>query len=565
MTGSARKLMTCDCETDPFLHQRVPQPFLWGLYDGKMYTHFQTTKEFVRAVENKHIVLYAHNGGKFDYMFLLSFVGETRVQIINGRIVSMMLGKAELRDSYSIVPVPLRDVQKDEIQMWKLEANAREQYMEEIIAYNRGDCVYLYNLVKAYRDIAGKQKTIASNALAFSKRLGIDPGKTNHRFDRDFRLFFFGGRTQCFQAGKHQDISLLDIHSAYPFAMTHEHPTGSEFYWRDDFGNMTDAEISRSFIVIECTSRGAFPMRTKQGLEFPHEYNEFHITGWEYLAARDLGLIDNVIIHSVRYTNQTITFREYVDHWYTYKNSHPKKTNPIEYTIGKIMMNSLYGKLAQNPANYFDYKIVKGGTAICFQPQPLNDDPDRCCYCSEPMLNHGWKLEREYANHEIHIRESLWRFKYRFGVEWEAKGLYKNVATGASITGFTRAHLLRAMHALGIENIIYCDTDGIACTENSKFANLSYTNALGDWEIEDDRAPIAYFGGKKLYAIKHSFNDPKTGKPKEKLATKGARLKFSDIVDLVNGKTIVWENPAPTFSIDGTANFIVRRIRATAK
>lgn len=195
------------------------------------------------------------------------------------------------------------------------------------------------------------------------------------------------------------------------------------------------------------------------------------------------------------------------------------------------------------------------------------------------MIDHGWKLEREYGNHEIHIRESLWRFKYRYGVEWEAKGLFKNVATGASITGFTRAHLLRAMHKLGIEHVIYCDTDGITCTADAHFDNLSFTDALGDWGYEDQGSPIGHFGGKKLYAIKLS-----TGKVK--LATKGARMNEREVIklidgisvrhsvkdddlalnrmlEIVNGETFLWENPAPSFAIDGSANFVKRRIRRT--
>jgi hypothetical protein len=296
-------------------------------------------------------------------------------------------------------------------------------------------------------------------------------------------------------------------------------------------------------------------------LEFPCEYNEFNVTGWEYLAARDLGLIKDVKIGSVYYTNNVINFTDYVKHWYEYKDANPKKTNPIEYTIGKIMMNSLYGKLAQNPARYFDYKIVKGGTPICYQPKP--DEQDNCVICGQRMLDHGWKLEREYDQHEIHIRESLWRIKYQFGVEWTGKTIYKNVATGASITGFTRAHLLRAMHGLGIHNVIYCDTDGIACQETANFDALSYTKALGDWDIEERCAPVGHFGGKKLYAIRLSKTDPKTGKSLEKIATKGSRLKFDDIVRIVNGETIEWKNDFPTFAIDGSATWITRKIRRT--
>lgn len=558
-----RKVHTCDCETDPFLHGRVPEPFLWGRYDGKNFHTYETTADFVADVINRHIVLYAHNGGKFDFMFLLNYVKETRVQIINGRIVSMMLGQAELRDSFSIVPVGMGSIQKEEIAMWKLEKAVRADHMEEILFRNKTDCIYLYNLVTTYRAIAGKQKTIASNALTFAKKLGVDVGRTNHRHDSNFRPFFYGGRTQCFQKGSFKDISLLDIHSAYPFAMTHYHPTSDDFHRRSDIEGFTDEEIQRGFLIIECTSRGAFPLRTKAGLSFPHEYNEFKVTGWEYIAARDLGLISDVKIHSFRYTPNKITFAPYVKHWYEYKNIHDKKTNPIEYTIGKIMMNSLYGKTAQNPAKYWDYKIVAGGTHICYEPEISTTDPDLCRLCNCKMIDHGWRLDREFGNHEIQKRESLWRFRYMYGEEWTAKSLYKNVATGASITGFTRAHLLKAMHGLGIQHIIYCDTDGIVCGPNANFDALSYTDVLGDWEIEDKNAPIGHFGGKKLYAITLSKKD-KSGKHLEKLATKGARLSYTDIEDIVNGKTVTWNNPAPTFSIDGSATFIVRKIRATA-
>lgn len=559
-----KPIAACDCETDPFLAGRIPQPFLWGLYDGKNFHNYDNTGDFVSAVCERDIILYAHNGGKFDFIYLLPFIKSTKAQIINGRIVAMKLGKCELRDSFATVPVGMGQIQKMEMDVWKMENNVRHLHMPEIIERNRTDCVYLYNLMKTYRDAAGKQKTIASNALSFAKRLGIDPGKTNHRFDAQYRPFYYGGRTECFQPGTHKNLTLLDIHSAYPFAMMHNHATGDEFRWKDDLSGMTREEIQRAFIVLECTAKGCFPMRTKGagGLMFPHEYNQFHVTGWEYIAALDLGLISDVNIQSVRYTKETINFAPYVKHWYDYKARHDKKTDPINYTIGKIMMNSLYGKLAQNPARYCDYKIVEAGTPICRVPDL--DTLDNCRKCGDKGEDHGWNLEREYEGHEIHVRESLWKWKYNFGAEWQAKKLYKNVATGASITGFTRAHLLRAMHALGMNKIVYCDTDGIACLPGADLSAIAVTENIGDWEIEDQNAPVGHFAGKKLYGIQLSKTDPKTGKHKEKIASKGARLTFKDVERVTNGETIRYENQAPTFHIDGTADFIVRNIRSTA-
>lgn len=342
---SRRKIATCDCETDPFLHGRIGKPFIWGYYDGDNFLTFNTTWEFVEFVKRKKVLLYAHNGGKFDFMYLLSHMEEAaNVQIINGRIVSMPLGEATLIDSFAAVPQSLASIKKDDIEYWKLEANVRAQHMPEIIKYLRGDCVYLHELMTAYRQAAGTKKTIASNALAHAKKLGIDPGTTNFRFDNKYRPFYFGGRTECFQPGMFENISVFDIKSSYPRAMQEYHATGSDFHRADDFSGMSREEIQRAFIIIECFADGCFPIRSEgsEGLNFPRAWGTYHVTGWEYVAAKDLGLIDDEQIISVRYSNEKISFGDYVKHWYDYKNRHNKKTDPINYTIGKIMMNSLY-------------------------------------------------------------------------------------------------------------------------------------------------------------------------------------------------------------------------------
>lgn len=542
------KVYSIDAETDPFLFERVPQPFIWGLYDGTTFKHFFDTKSLVDFIRSHKGIFYAHNGGKFDFMFLLPFLeGIVKTQVIGGRIVSVKMGKGELRDSYAAVPEALGKIQKDTIEYWKMEKEHRETHMPEIISYLKSDCVYLWELMVRYRGIAGKRKTIASNALSFAKKLGIDPGKSNYRFDKKLREYYYGGRCECFKVGTHKDFRVLDIHSAYPYAMMQDHPTGCDYHVQNDFRGLDTEQIKRSFIKILCHSKGAFPVRKighEGGLSFPHAHGEYNVTGWEYLTAKEFGLISDEKIMRVRYTNERINFRDYVTHWYEYKKNHPKKQHPIEYTIGKIMMNSLYGKLAQNPARYYDYKI--------------------CPAATEVDSENGWQLYSEYDGHEIHRRESLWKWKYELGVQWEAKAIFNNVATGASITGFTRAHLLTAMCRLGMDRIIYCDTDGIVCHSDVDLGVLSMSDEIGDWELEDT-SPIGHFAGKKLYGIKLSELDPKTGDNKIKIASKGSKLAYSDLERIIRGETVVWKNPAPTFSIDGSAKFMQRKIKATGK
>lgn len=569
------KIATCDCETDPFDGHTIPRPFIWGYYDGRNYIIFDSTEEFVAFVRDKKIILYAHNGGKFDFMYLLSFVaihGEVKAQIINGRIVSMKIGKCTLIDSWAAVPQSLKSIKKDEIEYWKMSKEHRVKYRDEIIAYLRGDCVYLHELMMAYRKAAGTKKTIASNALAHAKKLGIDPGTTNFRFDQNYRAFYFGGRTECFKPGTWKNISVFDIKSSYPRAMQEKHATGSNMHRRDNTDGMTREEIQRAFIIVSCYADGCFPIRTEsvEGLVFPREHNTYHVTGWEYLAALDLGLIDDVEVMSVRYSDDTISFAEYVAHWFDYKNRHDKKTDPINYTIGKIMMNSLYGKLAQNPEKYHDYKIVPNGAPLpCATPRPDKNGKCRICFFND--MDHGWTHYTKFEGKTFHRRESLWKYRKRYGVDWESKPLYKNVATGASVTGYARASLLRAIHAVGAEHVIYCDTDSLVVTQFANTAALPQENKIGDWECEISNAPVGHFAGKKLYAIdidpkaKCCCIDRDGACPRHKVVTKGARLTFNEIVRVVNGESIIYNPAAPSFSLAQGIDFVPRSIRRTTQ
>lgn len=552
-----RRLIAVDCETDPAMHGRVPVPFIWGVYDGKQFFYFRSTRDFVEWIQTQNVIAYAHNGGKFDFMFLLQYLTATRAQVINGRIVKMNIGKAQLRDSYSIVPEKLATFGKDEIDYAKMESNVREDHMPEIISYLKTDCVSLYNLVATYREVAGTRTTIASNALAFAKKLGIQPGKSSWRYDNDMRRFFHGGRCQVFQPGIHKQLRVIDIHSAYPFAMMQDHPSGTDHkhITPREFLRLPRSEKQICLLRLSCFSNGAFPLRTKTGLDFPVDKGEYCVTGWEYVAAMELDLLRDVEFHEIIWHEGRVNFAPYVNHWYEKKRSTNKKTDPINYTIAKILMNSLFGKMAQDISRYYDYKIVPAGTFICddYQKQPYSDD---CANCGDRHDNHGWLVDVEYENVEVFSRSALWKYEQKYGEDWKGRLLYNNVSTGASITGFTRAHLLRAMHGVGFQNVMYCDTDSIICKSSADLRRIKFSDALGDW-ADEGTAEYGGFGGKKLYALKMTDGS-------EKIASKGAKLTFAEIMSIVNGETVQNRASFPSFSIAGAPSFVVRNIRRTA-
>ena len=158
MRDTKKPFYTADCETDPFKFGRVPSPFIWGLYrrerNGEVfYREFQSGRHFADYIKKQGIIVYFHNGGKFDIHFLADYLNKhEKILMINSRLVRGRIGQAEVRDSYALMPFPLSSYKKDDIDYTKLEANVRHLHMPEIRAYLKADCEYLFDLIEAFFD-----------------------------------------------------------------------------------------------------------------------------------------------------------------------------------------------------------------------------------------------------------------------------------------------------------------------------------------------------------------------------------------------------------------------------
>jgi hypothetical protein len=108
-------IATFDAETDPFDGQSLIEPFCFGCAwinpenGQKKYIEFwgdDCVLNFVGWLETMPpMILYAHNGGKFDFMFMLDHI--SKPFLIGSRIVKAKIHHHEIRDSYSILPVSL--------------------------------------------------------------------------------------------------------------------------------------------------------------------------------------------------------------------------------------------------------------------------------------------------------------------------------------------------------------------------------------------------------------------------------------------------------------------------
>ena len=528
----ARPIWTVDSETDPFKAGRIPAPFIWGVYTGESYHEFETTEEIVLFLYDKDVIVYAHNGGKFDWHFLLNYVPDgERITIIAGRLAKFKIGNCEFRDSYNIIPAPLSQYQKDEIDYAIFEAGERDkpENKKAISDYLKSDCVYLHEIVTDFIENYGINLTQASAAMKFwSKQSGIKkPNSGPNYYDR-MKPFYYGGRVQCFESGIINDkFSVIDINSAYPFAMVHNHAWGGEYESYDNLDGFSKEQTERAFICLTAESLGAFPYRGDDGsLSFPNDkqLRKFNVTGWEYLAAIETETLKRPEIHFVYSFLDKINFTEYVEHFFNIKDQAKQSGDKAQYLFAKIFLNALYGKFASNPEKYEEFMVIP------------NDELAEHCENNEWFYCRTINQDSSIVNRPI--SDDIKR--------------YYDISVSSSITGFVRAYLWRSICQCG--GVMYCDTDCIVARSIGPELDID-PQRLGAWDIEANCVEGA-IAGKKLYAFKKDNGD-------YKIASKGVRLRPDQIISVAKGVTLTYSPEVPTFSAKRAITFTPRKIKWT--
>lgn len=556
-----------DAETDKFLHGRQPYPFVfqyrnaferhtfWGRGADRVSMARDVCRQLVQFFRSREEpeICYAHNGGKFDFLFFIEEI-EGKIKIIGRRLALGHVGKVELRDSYLIIPEPLRKAgTKLEIDMDKFEWEVREQNRAEILTYLDQDCDTLLELVTEYLEEFGDKLTIGSTAMGMLRDLH-DYEKLSFREDERWRKFFFGGRCQVFEPGIHTGaFKLFDRNSMYAAEMKHtQHPIGGTYNATRTITDSTD------FAIIEASNLGigALPIRDRGALSFLCETGTFYATGHEIRAGLETGTLAVHKVIEAWECNAHGTFAEFVDYVTGRKieceNERDKARDAGDERLAhkfqirrdnhKRVGNSGYGKFAQNASEYHDFCMTNAGDDLPL-PQPKQDcaNPDECRECGK-----CWTIAEQ--NQAIVI--------------WKRPAIHKtfyNVAIGASITGASRANWLRT--ACSATRLMYGDTDSLLCEALDGIP--LHPTELGAWKLEPfgpkkiqtlDRVSLA---GKKLYAFW-------IGNECVKTASKGVRMTGEQIDRIAQGEVISFKIDAPNFSLNGDCQFIERRIRKTA-
>lgn len=474
-------------------------------------------EDFINWCANKkeNYTLWFHNL-KFDSEYIISYLLNNNYEVIKDKkerkdksfttVISDMgqiyaleiyfevkkrkVNKVTIYDSLKLINKSVEDIAKDfDLPIRKLNLDYKRirpigyELQEYEIKYIENDVkIMALALESLFKENLTKM-TIGSCALSNYRKMtkyfmNYFPSLP-FPIDQDIRQSYKGGFTYLNPVYKDKivnDVMVLDVNSLYPSVMHYEYlPHGQPMQFKDKY--VEDKFYPLYVQQLTCTfklKKNMIPtIQIKNNLSFlPNEYVES--SGDEILTLTltsvDLELFFkhydvNVIAYHGGYKFQAVKglFSNYIDHWTNEKIKAKKEGNKSMYQISKLLLNSLYGKMATNPLVRSKYP---------------------------------------YLDEEGIVRYALYPTE-------EKKSLYIPVAT--FITAYARKKTIETSQAIkeytlnkyNEDYYIYSDTDSIhlrklPAEELSKFVDIDDFE-LGKWKIESDNIKIAKFIRQKCY------------------------------------------------------------------
>lgn len=501
------------------------RPFMVGVYDGTTYHSFfddpllegqerdwerryfqaggcvDKALRFILQRKYRGYHIYAHNAGRFDYLFFLAWLMITgtnegwnfgvvpvssAIQVIDvweKRSTDERKGdRIRFLDSMKLIPTSLKKAAeglkvqgKDRTLLGAEDLNTPEWERDKWEAYNKQDCVTLYLVVERFHHyvenvlLGEVGMTAPSTAIKLFRRQylkrPVPRSVETHEF---IRRGYFGGRVERFIT-KGEKLSYFDINSSYPASMIGPMPAGAATEWdgeppdRFKRGLLGFCEVD--VYVPESTHIPVLPVKVDEKLIFPVGNLSGVWTYPELMLAVELGARIVKWKHSVWYKPIHL-FDDFVKDLYKYRDkSHPDYNEGLEAVV-KIILNASYGK--------FGMKTLRKKIYIYSDP----DKPEHAVPASGGPEALVWYAEEECDAPYIMPQVSAW------------------------VTSMSRIRLVRYMLAavaLG-GNIYYCDTDSIITD-----VVLPSSTKLGELkdEIPEYTGQLeGLFLGPKMYVLK---------------------------------------------------------------
>lgn len=563
----------------------------------------------VEAKHNRSYNVIAHNGGKFDFYFLISAMTskeqlECKIGMRGLTIISIDYRGNLFKDSCCFLTDTLanlsksfkaehgkicnmnldgKDITSSQLCFYRPELtfnqflelqNNHPQFWELYVKYCLYDCIALYEIWEKFTKCVNgliekinpyllrkcplmSSSTIGSHSKKILNELNKVKGKSNwvkegieqftgvyyedkkkciDKEKYDFLCKFKrGGISHCNQAGKHNNgITGVDIASQYPASLKYAYlPTGVSKWIRDikdfkydrkykGFYLLTDLKFDSYLLKPVAQKRVTLNWAT-------NDMEELYVDSYmlEYIVD-NYGLKSFEIKEGLVSTKEVLSneiFGKYIDPFYdekklqdVYKESKNELYNEALRSTIKLYLNSLTGKLVENPSTHYSMKFEE------------TEDKKK-------ILFNGQEVTKEYNEDKFN--------------EW--------IVAGIMVYSYSKRLLFEYIKCLpnNSDDVIHIETDGIYFstehlndfTNNLKNYSGSYPckfgEDLGNLKIEKTthKGEVAYFLGKKFYCItmgdKNIFRVK--GIPQSTIDAEGNKIVLVDrqlYEDVYNGKEV---------------------------
>jgi hypothetical protein len=424
-----------------------------GFFDGKEYKVFFSIDEYIKYVTKKEysgLRIYFHNGGRFDFLFLidkLMEIGEVKFKSRGTGLIGLEVlhknGRLEFYDSYALLPASLEKLIKTyEIEYKKIPIDFTKKLKKtdkQLLLHLENDCKSLFYILQKFENDEGYlSNTIASHAMHKFRENFFDGDFWNvsEHYDTYFReKYYKGGRVEVYK-GFGKNLYYYDVNSLYPFAMLEKMPCGAPIHTtkfqknKIGFYEIELMEDYNPLISIICIKNklGNFYIKSKKG-------DRFNLCSVEILELEKE--VKLRIVEGYYFMEAGALFNNYVNYYFEIKKT--AKTDAERY-ISKLMLNSLYGKFGQKLS----------GQNI----EVDNGQGDYTVYDAE--------LGLLLVDKKLHIK-------------------YKGVYVAAYITAVARMKHYTLMKEVGFEHVYYCDTDSLITDKKIKTSDK-----IGELKLETE-------------------------------------------------------------------------------
>lgn len=488
--GKELKFAVFDIETKNWIY-----PYAVGFYDGLDFKYFlgkNCVFNFIKSIithKYRGYTIFAHNGGKFDFNFLVEILKNLDLDFkmifqgsrcLNIKVYHHKEGKIEKRnhrnktsfnDSYALLKFSLDDLTKNFNVIHKkinfMNNNKKRDYEflyelyknndKRFFEYLKNDVLGLYEVLMKFNNMIKNQNgnlglTIASTSLKTYQKgfLKYNIGVCEKDMNEEIKKAYYGGRTEIFiQYLNDGKYNCYDVNSLYPFVMfNNTFPISKPLKLTNpkikdilELEGITKCKIKSPNIYFPLLPMH-YQINKTNKLIFPiGKFNGY----WDNAFLRKaIKLGYNIEIEKMYSFKTDFIFKEFVKKFYQIKNN-SKRDSP-DYIISKLILNSLYGKFAQKQESEIFMKIK--------DIKELNN------YDIIDIVDNDFNL---------------------FRVKTESKGNFFIPQISVHVTTLSQLYLYNIIeNILNKGNIVsYCDTDSIFTN-----AKLNTSNDLGKLKLE---------------------------------------------------------------------------------